>query len=468
MIDNTITTPADWDEIAKTCIVTSTFDESMNVEVPIGSVWYGYNKQVEFFSLGSKFKVRYLSGGNRVGKSFAGMYEIYCHLTQTYPSWWRGLTFKKVKRKSKYKFYILGLSYQALEDNLQPYLFQFFKVENIDELRKHKKVKKITIHSQHNLIKDLTLKSGARLCFRSVESRQKLQGINAHFLLIDEEFTNNWLFNELLMRIVSTDGQKRGMIITATPTLGFTEFQRRLRDMNAPTIRVTWDDVPHLTEEEKEDMMARLSPAEREARSQGIARMGGGLIYPMTEAELNAFYVEPFEWKGNGRYFTVSALDMGWHDKAVSYYIIDRITKNYWLAESHKLQTIDLELDLIPFLKVKRLDFGDTIIGDTSMLQSDQKDGTKIKNKIEAHGFKFINASKGVESGLMSVRNDIREGRLKAFKGTNDFFEDERISYHKDENGKIVKQNDHILDTVRYFSNTIKSTIIYKTNTRGY
>jgi hypothetical protein len=40
-------------------------------------------------------------------------------------------------------------------------------------------------------------------------------------------------------------------------------------------------------------------------------------------------------------------------------------------------------------------------------------------------------------------------GRFKVFSHLADFF-DEKMSYHRDENGKIVKLNDDILSAARY------------------
>ena len=53
-----------------------------------------YLKHLEFFAAGAQFKERLFMAANRVGKSEAGAYEVTCHATGLYPSWWtgRGLT----------------------------------------------------------------------------------------------------------------------------------------------------------------------------------------------------------------------------------------------------------------------------------------------------------------------------------------------------------------------------------------
>lgn len=55
----------------------------------------------------------------------------------------------------------------------------------------------------------------------------------------------------------------------------------------------------------------------------------------------------------------------------------------------------------------------------------------------------------GVEIGLVELYERMTTGRFKVFSHLTDFF-DEKMSYHRDENGKIVKLNDDILSAVRY------------------
>jgi phage terminase large subunit-like protein len=53
----------------------------------------GYDKHLEFFRAGAKFRERCFMAGNRVGKTVAGSYEMTCHLTGNYPDWWEGRKF---------------------------------------------------------------------------------------------------------------------------------------------------------------------------------------------------------------------------------------------------------------------------------------------------------------------------------------------------------------------------------------
>jgi hypothetical protein len=54
-----------------------------------------------------------------------------------------------------------------------------------------------------------------------------------------------------------------------------------------------------------------------------------------------------------------------------------------------------------------------------------------------------------VEQGIYELQERMRLGKFKVFRGLTDFFNEFR-QYHRDDNGKIVKTQDDILDAVRY------------------
>ncbi|MFP5931435.1 hypothetical protein ACLD3X_10585, partial [Salmonella sp. 741265069_HSA] len=49
-----------------------------------------YAYQAQWFESGSKFRLRYLSAANRIGKTFCAAAEFSYHATGCYPEWWRG------------------------------------------------------------------------------------------------------------------------------------------------------------------------------------------------------------------------------------------------------------------------------------------------------------------------------------------------------------------------------------------
>ena len=50
---------------------------------------------------------------------------------------------------------------------------------------------------------------------------------------------------------------------------------------------------------------------------------------------------------------------------------------------------------------------------------------------------------------VLELQTRMVEGRFKVFRGCNEFLRERRL-YHRDEKGRIVKENDDVLDAVRY------------------
>ena len=61
--------------------------------------------------------------------------------------------------------------------------------------------------------------------------------------------------------------------------------------MSKLVVGATWDDVPHLSPEQKAELWGSIPPYQRDARSKGIPQLGSGAIYPVPESEI---VVDPF------------------------------------------------------------------------------------------------------------------------------------------------------------------------------
>ena len=55
----------------------------------------------------------------------------------------------------------------------------------------------------------------------------------------------------------------------------------------------------------------------------------------------------------------------------------------------------------------------------------------------------------GVESGIYEVWQRLSTGRLKVFRSMSNWLYEFRL-YRRDEKGRIVKENDHLMDATRY------------------
>jgi hypothetical protein len=71
-------------------------------------------------------------------------------------------------------------------------------------------------------------------------------------------------------------------------------------------------------------------------------------------------------------------------------------------------------------------------------------------------GLKLILAMNAVEAGIFNVWDRLQSGRLKIFKSCTQLQREYGL-YHRNDDGKVVKSNDHLLDAMRYLVVSDKS-----------
>jgi hypothetical protein len=252
-----------------------------------------------------------------------------------------------------------------------------------------------------------------------------------------------------------------GMIMcTFTPLMGVSEvvlsflpngkFEEAATG-NRYVVMATWDDAPHLDDAVKKELWESIPPFQRDARSKGIPQLGSGAIYPVGESD---FVVEPFAvpdyWpRGYG-------MDVGWNSTAAVFGAINRETDTLYLTHEYKRSQAE------PSIHVHGIKApGDWFPGfiDPASRGRSQKDGSQLLEDYRALGLKLQLAENGVESGLYSCWNRLSTGRLKVFKTMGNFLSEFRL-YRRDERGHVVKQNDHLMDSMRYLESRTGMMIV--------
>lgn len=206
-----------------------------------------------------------------------------------------------------------------------------------------------------------------------------------------------------------------------------------------------WDDVPHLDEDEKRMLLDSTPPHLKEARSKGIPSMGAGAIYPIPESDI---LVEPFEipyyWP------RAAGLDVGWNKTAGVWGAVDRnagtayLYSEYYRGEAEPsvhANGIRARGDWIPQAI------------DPASRGRGQRDGEQLFQDYLDLGLNLIAAENTVEAGIYTVWEMLSTGRLKVFNTLKNWLMEYRL-YRRDEKGKVVKQNDHLMDATRYFAVT--------------
>ena len=225
-----------------------------------------------------------------------------------------------------------------------------------------------------------------------------------------------------------------------------------------------WEDAPHLGEKEKAELLASCEPHLRESRTKGIPHLGSGAIYPISpdEIETEPFEIKPWFLRGYG-------MDVGWNATAVVWFAWDKDTDTVYLYDCYKREKSEPEIHAAAIKR--RYVNGVPWVGaiDPASRGRSQVDGSQLIRLYRKEGLKLVEADNAVEAGIYSVWSRLSTGRLKVFKGVMSKLVDEYRLYRRDEMGKVIKKNDHLMDAMRYAIQTglNHAKPVQKTRTMG-
>jgi phage terminase large subunit-like protein len=415
-----------------------------------------YKKHLLFFKLGDTKSTRCFMAANRVGKTEGGGgYEVTLHLTGRYPAWWEGARFDAPVR-----CWVAGDTAKTVREILQekllgPYgnfgtglipaedIVKFTPKQGVPEAVDTCWVKHYDFDGNYD--------GDSRLVFKSYDQkREAFQGTEQEVIWLDEE-SDDAIRGECMLRLMTTNGL---LIETFTPLRGITPVVMQYLPNGEATdsVAVTadkalvmagWDDVPHLGEAEKKRMLAETPPHLRDARSKGIPSLGAGAIYPVPESEIVIPDMPiPAHWK------RLYALDVGWNRTACLWGAKDEDTDTiYLIAEHYRGQAEpSIHADAI---RARKVTHG---VIDPAARGRSQKDGEQLLQNYKDLGLKLGLANNAVEAGIYEVWQRLSTGRLKVFASLSNWRSEYRL-YRRDEKGRIVKENDHLMDDTRYLVN---------------
>lgn len=413
-----------------------------------------------FFAAGKVCRERALMAANRIGKTEGvGGYELTLHLRGQYPAWWKGRRFERPIRA-----WAAGTTAETTRDILQFKLLG--PIDRIgtglipgDDIHEWKRASGMadaieTVYVRH-------VSGGiSTLGFKAYKAgRKSFEGTEQDVILLDEEPPLD-IYSECLMRTMTVNGL---IMLTFTPLMGLSEVvvlfmpEGDLPDNRAGMTRegrfvigATWDDAPHLSKEEKEELWRSLPPFQRDARSKGIPSLGAGQIYPISEEDI---LVDPF---------TIPAFwprcygfDPGWNATAAVWGARDRENDIVYLYSEYKRGQSEPQVHASNLLlRGKWIQ----AVGDPASRASNQRDGEKLIDLYRALGISLNLADNAVEAGIFDVWLRMTSGTLKVFRGMPLWLAEFRI-YRRDEKGKVVKEFDHLMDATRYL---VRSGRIYE------
>jgi len=212
------------------------------------------------------------------------------------------------------------------------------------------------------------------------------------------------------------------------------------------TVECGWDDVPHLSDQDKAEILASTQPYLRSARSTGRPGLGVGAIYPI---EWEVISCDPFPiphfWP------RCYSLDVGWNLTAALWAAWDRDVDTVYLYAEHYRAHAEPSVHAAA-IKAR----GDWIPGviDPASRGRSQRDGKQLRADYTNLGLNLVDANNAIEAGIQATWERLAEGRLKVLSHLQYFASEYRL-YRRQKNEKtgkveIVKAHDHQMDNMRY------------------
>jgi len=409
-----------------------------------------YPRHHDFFNAGEQFTERCFLASNRSGKSVSGAFEVTSHASGVYPDWWKGKRYHKpimiwvggdtsVTCRDIIQFKLLG----DIGDHGSGMIPKDLIVDTKSRRNVPDAVETIRVRHISGGISTIVIKTYE-------QGRVAWQGSEVDFIWIDEECPED-VYGEALIRLMTTKGS---IILTFTPLNGLTPLVLSFIDNDQHSAvaypryveNCTWWDVPHLGAEEIAKMLASTPPNLRDARSKGIPTVGDGAIYPLPLEQITVDDFKIPKWwpKAYG-------MDVGWNCTAACFGAWDRENDVIYIYSEHKQGQADVSVHASAIRSRGKWMKGAI---DPASRASSQIDGQKLfllySKSVDkgGGGLNLTLAANAVEAGIFTVWDRLQSGRLKFFKSCTQLQREHGLYHRKD--GKVVKTNDHLQDTIRY------------------
>ena len=412
-----------------------------------------YAKQEEFFDLGSTKRERLLMAGNQEGKTYAGAFEVSCHLTGEYPAWWLGRRFDKPVHG-----WAAGETSELVRDNVQRLLCG---PPGVAEMFGSGMIPK------ENFIGDPSTARGIANAYDTVQIRHKSGGISLlqfksysqgvarfasatiDFIWWDEEPPED-VYGEGIARITATSGM---MFMTFTPLKGVTKVVGRFLyepSEDRSFVTMTIEDAKHIPIGERQKIIAGYPAHEREARVSGKPMLGEGRVFQTPEETIKEtplpLSLVPLYWPklwcvdfGIGHPF--AAVLITWDKDSDTVHVL------------HTIRMVGMS-PLQHAVPMKAIAASVPVAWPHDGHQRDKGSGIELAAIYRAQQLPmlpghatFLGGGNSVEAGIMEMDHRFATGRLRVGAHLGDFFEEYGL-YHR-KNGLIVKIRDDILSALR-------------------
>jgi phage terminase large subunit-like protein len=429
--------------------------------------WSNKPWQLEFHNAGKENKERAQILANGVGKSFSVCWEAAAHATGDYPDWFDGYRFDHPveiwvgsidadMQRIGTQSHLLG---RDLDRNLGTGFIPKEKIHGKVKVRQagiSDVADKVTVKHKSGGYSTINFKTYA-------QGWRAWQGGKPNVVVLDEEPDENDakqrdIFEECQTRIFRSGGL---LMVAMTPLLGETTLTRHFMMPKTHGIycaSATWDDAPHLNQEDKERLINTYGANKIATRTQGIPMLGEGRIIDVDEA---SYKIPPFEIPryfariigidfGIGKGHPTAAASLAWDRDKDTVYLVDEYRKEGSEALYHA-ESIKKWGTWVP---VSWPHDGHK----TSDLTREKADGNEVKDIYRKYGLNMLsmsaryNKDKGgaqaQEPIIEELIERIKTDRFKVFSNCYLFFEEARSFHRKD--GKVVNRREDLIKAVLY------------------
>jgi phage terminase large subunit-like protein len=417
-----------------------------------------YQPQITFFSAGARHHQRLIRGGNQTGKSFPCAYEAGLHMTGAYPRWWTGRRFNKPTRG-----WIVGPERTLVRDGPQKKLTAMQGEFGSGTIPLAAFVgKPIMVPGGTGSIDTISVAhetDGARdgvstATFKSFEQgAEKMQSESVDWIWVDERCSEE-IYSELIARTTATDGI---VFLSYTPLKGGGELTYRFLNEYSPDridIRIDATDARHISPQRRAELEESYLPHEREARIHGIPQLGIARVFPFpieslmrpvnpeTDIKSWAKWVVGCDF-GYGHPFAAALC--AWVPEIDEFFVVD----GFKMERSEALYHVKRIAGMCRGLRIP-------VAWPHDDLTHEKGSGIALADVYRRCGAPMLGKHAENKGGGYYTEPAIEEmiGYMKrgAFIIANHMTElaEEILSYHRDEDYKIVKLRDDLLAAVRY------------------
>lgn len=303
-----------------------------------------YPWQERFIALTEKNNEALLMCANGVGKTMLGAYMCAVFLTGRYPEWWKGRRFS-----GPIKLWAATLNDGFQKENNQAALLGDDIGENLGTgwipLECMVGKPRPRQSGVGNVIDSISVRhiSGrvSTLAFKTYKQGWRVfQGAKPNVVWWDEQPDDKStdegpIYEEIQTRIFRSGGLAFG---TLTPLLGETDTIKHFTKPKGKGIAwmgATWDDAPHLKEEDKERLRTTYKHHKVETRTLGVPMMGEGRAFDVDESAIRC---DPFEVPDWWRVICGIDFGIGDHPFAAAWLAIDDRTDTFYVVDGFRME----------------------------------------------------------------------------------------------------------------------------------